>query len=534
MSLFIAKKRPLRLNTWITLLVCAVLLVALSVTSLLIAYNTAENTRESLREKTMDIASTVSHSPVVIEGLLAEEEAQVQEYTVEVQNETDVEYIVVMDMNHVRLSHPHEARIGELFVGDDEALAFRGNRYTSVAEGTLGESMRAFVPVWNDEEQIGVVSVGILTERINESMLDSQQMILVGSSLGLFVGFLGAVLLARKVKRTMHGLEPNEISQLLQEREAMLSSVREGILAIDEQGKIVVANEAARTLFAKAGLFSSVIGEDVEDILPEFRLQQVLYSRKVEHDQFQAVNGLEMVVNRVPVYVDNRVVGAIATFREKTELTSVAEQLTGAKTYAETLRAQTHEFMNKLHVMTAMVHTNAYEELDDYIKQISYNYQTEVGWVSQHINDPVLAGFLMNKLSYLEEKHIEVVLASGKPWPTINHTETLDAVITILGNLLDNAAEAVNDETQPLIHVMVDDEVDELYVSIHDNGAGMDEETRQLLFKKGQSTKDWDRGYGLYLTKQALEQIGGALNLTTEKGGGTTFHVRFPNERRQS
>ncbi|RSL33580.1 two-component system sensor histidine kinase DcuS [Salibacterium salarium] len=536
MKTFTKKRIPIRLRTWITLLVCLVLIVALTVTGILTARDAAVNARETQAEKTMDIAHTVSYSQIVRDGLQdAEAPGDIQEYTRRVQTETNVAYIVVMNMDHIRQSHPVEQRIGQYFVGNDENRAFRGEMYTSVAEGTLGESLRSFVPIEDEDgSQIGVVSVGILLDNVESVMMDRQQMVYIGSAVGLFVGTIGAVFLARRVKQTLHGLEPREIAQHLQEREAMLASVREGIIAINEDGTIVVANDAARGIFQRAGLMKNPMGQPVDSFFDSSRLKEVLRHQEAEYDQEQQLNGLDIVVNRIPVIAKGGVVGAIATFREKTELTSLVEQLTGARHYAETLRTQTHEFMNKLHVMSAMVHTESYEELNDYIQQISTNYKQEVGSVSRIVKDPVLAGYLLRKFSYFQENGGDVELDGDYPLPLLRDTEQMDGLITIIGNVTDNAWEAVQNQAHKQINLTINHIDSLLHFSVSDNGPGMSEADRQNMLQQGLSTKGENRGYGMQLTQKALQELNGTMDIFSEKGKGTTIKITIPYEGDQS
>lgn len=524
------EKRPLPLTTWITFLVLAVLILSLSVTSVLVAVEAASTTREDQAAQATNLAISVSRSPLTVEALASgqEENAELQQYTLDVQEAAGVEYIVVMNMDHIRLTHPNESRIGERFVGNDEDASFNGETYTSIAEGTLGESMRAFVPVWEGSTQVGVVSVGILMDNINSEVISSQRDIYIGSGAGLLIGVAGAVWLARRIKKTMHGMEPAEISQLVEERESMLASVREGIIAIDQNASIILANRAASAMFKKAGIYGEPLGQQVKEFLPKSKLHEVLEHGDSEFDEEQDLNGMDIVVNRVPVYAEGRLVGALATFRDKSELTAVIKQLSGAKVYAETLRAQTHEFMNKLHVMSAMVFTESYEELKGYIEQISHTYQTEVGWVTRYISDPVIAGYLMNKLNYFQENNVIVSMEGDNPWPLLEEPEYLDVVITVIGNLTDNAYEAVKEVEEAEIVIDINYQKSILHFSIEDNGPGIEKEELDDLFVRGFSTKGTDRGYGLYLLKNALDTVDGTLDISSEPGQGSVFHVKIP------
>lgn len=525
------KKIHIRLQTWLTLLVCVVVLVALSVSGYLIGSRSADNVRAYQAEKAMDVASTISQTKLVIDGLTGASPAEeIQRFTKAVQDDTNVEYIVVMNTEHIRLSHPVTERIGEYFVGNDEDRAFEGERYTSSAHGTLGESMRAFVPVWAEGEIVGVVAVGILLDNIQLTVFESVKTSYIGIGAGLLIGMVGAFLLASRVKRTLFGLEPKEIAQILREREAIFESVREGIVAIDERGEIVVANQAAFHFFQRAGLDGDPIGQKINDFLPASGLKEVLINERLVHDQSQKFRGIDIIVNRVPVISGDKIVGALVTFKDKSELTSLIEQLSGAKAYAEMLRAQTHEFMNKLHVISAMVHTESYEELAAYTTYLSESYQRAGDELFQLVKDPVIAGYLSNKVGEFRNSDVDIELSGEGPVPILKEVQKMDKIITIIGNLCDNAYEAVLDQEEKKIQMTISHMDNQFHFSLQDNGGGLDVKGNETLFTKGISTKGEDRGYGLYLTKQALDDLGGTLQVTSVDGQGTQFSINIPYE----
>ncbi|MEY8752561.1 DcuS/MalK family sensor histidine kinase [Alkalicoccobacillus gibsonii] len=524
-------KRSYRLQTVIVLFVCTVLVLSLSLAGILVAIDNAKSTRSALEDKVWTIATSFARSPVVIEGLEnVETQARLLEYTEEVQSETNVEYIVVIDMDRVRLTHPTPEMIGERFVGNDVERAFKGETYSSTAEGTLGESLRTFFPVYNEQtgEQIGVVAVGMLTDHINAAVYRSQAMVWIGGLVGLVAGLIGAILLARKIKRSMQNLEPVEIAQLLESREAMLSSVQEGIIAVDAYGKIILLNEAAVRILQKAGKTDHVLHKEMAVVLPEFELEDVLKNGKIQRNKQLSLQELELVVNRVPLTLNDQRIGAMVTFQDKTELTHAMDQLSGVKSYAEALRLQTHEFMNKLHVVSAMVHTKSYEELQAYIQTISTYYQEDVGWISRHVNDPVLVGYLLNKLKMVKNQGIKVQLIGECSWPSIKDPNQLNALITVIGNSLDNAVEALQDIDDPVIELTIDLDGEQMLWQVKDNGKQTTQLQLDQLVEKGTSTKGAERGYGLYLMNTYIKDSHGKLTFTANVDGGVTLRAIVP------
>lgn len=525
-----AKKSFLNLQTKITVLVCGVVAVALLVANILVSSYVASSTQKGLAEKAADIARIIARSDEVIGALSGQRnEAEIQTFANDIRSATNVEFIVVIDMNRIRKSHPDSSKVGQRFVGGDEEAALAGQEYTSLAEGTLGPSLRAFAPIFaTDGKQIGVVSVGILLNKVQHAVDQSRAVIYMSVVFGMLVGVLGAILLARSIKKTLFGLEPFAFARLLEERSAMLLSVREGIIAVDKAARITLVNGEAIRVLNQAGIQGDPIGKKVDSFVPNTRLTDVLRTGRAELDQEQDLKGVTLLTNRVPVSVDGEIVGAIATFRDKTQMRQLAEQLTGVRNYAEALRSQTHEFMNKLHVILGMVRLQCYDQIADYISGIAHQYQAEVGFVVRRIQDPVLAGFLLGKLSHAREAGIDLTLSEDSFLPEPADPEIIQDLVTVLGNLVNNAFEAVGDTAVKCIDVDCHYHEGILFIEVSDSGPGMEAGQIDHLFTKGYSTKADDRGLGLFLVQRSLDRINGTIEVFSEKGNGTRFVVSVP------
>lgn len=328
----------------------------------------------------------------------------------------------------------------------------------------------------------------------------------------------------------MFGLEPFAIAQMFEERSAMLQSVKEGIVAVDNQSYITIANEEAMKIFQKAGINGNPIGKKVGEYVPNTNLQKILQTGEAELDQEQDLHGIRILANRIPVIVDGEIVGAITSFRDKTEIRQLAEKLTDVSNYAEALRSHTHEFMNKMHTIMGMISTKDYDRVTDYVTQIANQYQVEVGSVVSKIKDPVLAGFLLGKISLVREAGGEMILSeeSFLPAPAEGEGEVVHELIIIIGNLINNAVEAIEQSKTRLITLDLSYESDILIIEVSDTGQGIDEEMKKNIFKKGYSNKGTDRGLGLYLIERSLERLGGEITVVSRVGYGTTFKVVLP------
>lgn len=527
------KKRKRLWNLWktITLLVCTVVIFSLLVTDILISHNVERTTEDSQAEKAKTIAHIVANDSIVIDGLIGKADtAAIQTYTNRILKNTGVQFIVVMDMNGIRKSHPNPQKIGHHFIGGDEGPALKGKEHVSLAEGTLGISMRVFVPVFSETgEQLGAVAVGISADNVKERVKESRHIIYIGVGVGVLVGIIGAILLARHIKKSLFGLEPHRIAKILEERNTMLQSVKEGIIAVDKEANVTLINNEAKRLFKKSGLEEDFIGKDVELYMPNSRIKEVLQMGEVQLNEEQNIYGITIVTNRVPLYVKGEIVGAIATFRDKTEIRKLAEELTGIRLYAEALRAQSHEFMNKMHVVLGLTHMKQYEELQKYISGMVSEHQYEIGGIMKRIKSPVFAGFLLGKLSYAREKNIKLIISEDSYMPEIADESITHELITIVGNLIDNALEAVTNCEKKQVEVEIQ-YGDTLIITVQDTGKGIQEEIG-ALFTKGYSTKGDNRGYGLYLVKESIQRINGEIHVYSLVGKGTTITIEIPKGR---
>ncbi|XJZ26542.1 DcuS/MalK family sensor histidine kinase [Bacillota bacterium Lsc_1132] len=526
----IRRKRGFTLQTRIILLVCSVVILSLLVTDLLITVQTSKDVQENLAEKATDVARMIASTNLVKEALTQQEkQEELQTFANEIRRKTNVEFVVVMDMKGIRKTHPVPDKVGKHFVGGDEGTVLRGKESVSVARGTLGLSLRSFTPVFdNSGKQIGAVAVGISLEKVNREIAKSRKIIYLAIGFGVLVGIIGALFLARKIKGILLGLEPNEIAKLLEERSSMLQSAREGIVAVDADGFITLVNHEGIRLFQKGGLNEPPIGKLMDEYLPTSKICAVLHSGVPELDVELDLNGVTILANKVPVVVEGKTVGAIMSFRDKTEIKLLADQLAGTKLYAEALRAQTHEFMNKLHAIAGLNDIGDQQMLSAYIAKILNHQQTEVGFVVSRFKDPILAGFLLGKLSFARESGVELSISGDSILPEPADQEIVHEVITILGNLIDNALEAVTDSSSKKVSVRFDYFENILNIEVHDSGKGIEEVISRHVFLKGFSTKGENRGYGLFLVMQSLEKIKGKIEVHSQKGKGTTFIVSIP------
>ncbi len=524
------KHLPLRLQ--IIILVVVVLALPLIAANIQITRDIDDQIHDQAGEKAEEISNIIVSSPVVINGLKnldAISLQEIQEYTQTIKKIAGVEFIVVIDMKGIRVSHPDTAKIGKPMVGGDEVRVLNGQTYISSAQGSLGLSLRAFKPIFDDKhQQVGAVVVGIMSSSIDQAVARVNQPIMSALTLALLIGIVLAVILANSIKKILFGLEPVAIARLLGERNAILESVREGIIAIDRESRLTVVNSEAKRILGMAGIHGDIIGEKVDKSIPHTRLSEVLRSGELEFDREQDLNGITILTNRVPLYADGVIVGAIATFRDMSEVSKLAEELTGVNRYVEALRSSAHEFLNKLHVINGLARSDNRQVLAEYLADIIDENQQELEFIDDAIKDPILAAFLTGKFSRARELGVDLFIDIDEVIPNISDPKVTHSLVTLLGNLIDNGLDAVQQAEIKELNIRFSLLNHMLEIEIDDTGPGMPVEKIAQMFQRGYSTKGKNRGIGLFLVSAALDKLNGTMDVSSNPGDGMNFLIRIP------
>lgn len=507
-----------------------IVLLSLMILSLFMGYKQANQTKENLAEKVRMSASHIAHHTLVRESLIAgDTNPALIEVIEHIRAENDLMYIVVMDTDKKRFTHPVRKEIGQTFVGTDADSVFNGERYVSENVGTLGRSLRAFHPVLDDEgNQIGAVSVGISTDAIADAVLENILMLILIAAVSLMIGLIGAWVLANRLKKTLNGMEPKEIAIAIQERDSMLEAVDDGILAVNKAGEVLWVNNTAKQFLRRKGYQGEFERVPLKLIWPELNLQKALDSTSSFYNELIKKGDVETVVTCVPMYVHQQCVGALATFKERSHLNDMMRQLVGAEVYARSLRSETHEFMNKLHIIQAMVETESYLELKDYIEDLSERYHLKTASAASEVEklvaDVSIAHYITKQISWMEQMGVSVHLQSGTPWPSMN-AEFIDVWVTVIGNTFENAWEAMQHKEDKRLTLTLKQVGGVLRYVVEDNGIGFSSNEQGKALK---STKKGDRGYGLANIQQKLRTFNGTIDILSEQEKGTIITVHIP------
>ncbi|GAA4873537.1 sensor histidine kinase [Saccharopolyspora cebuensis] len=480
---------------------------------------------EQYGQRALGVARAVAADPDLARATAAGDPAGlVRDRAQRVRQATGALFIVVADRGGIRLSHPDPEQIGEPVSTDPAALA--GREVVDVQRGTLGPSARGKVPLREPGGRIvGQVSVGFDAQDIDTAFLR-----LLGTSAALtggalLVGIAGSALLVRLLKRRTLGLEPHELAELLRQREAVLHGIGEGVLAV-AAGRISLANgEAARLLGPAASP-----GAPLDDLDLPPRLREAITARQPLDHVIAVVGPRVLVANHRVVRRGGADLGSVLTLRDRTDLEALSRELEAVRGTTDVLRAQRHEFSNRLHVLSGLLQTGHHQEAVDYLHALSTGTVAGLGPAADAVRDPYLASFLAAKKAGALERGVELVLGETS-WVETPVAAPVE-VLTVLGNLVDNACEAAQVGARRPARVEVDllSEGTALHVSVLDSGDGVPERARDEVFAQGISTKGGERGMGLALARQSARSLGGDLRLADPGGttGGALFVARLP------
>jgi two-component system CitB family sensor kinase len=483
----------------------------------------------SYEGRSLAVADSVAALPAVREAVRAgDPDRALQPLAEEIRLATGATFIVITDEQGIRFTHPNPERIGEM-VSTDPEPALSGGRWSGTQEGTLGVSVRGKVPiVAGDGRIVGMVSVGFLQAEVGSQLLSQLPTLAAFLAAALTLGALSSLFLARHLKSQTFGLEPAEIASLLEQREAILHGIREGAVAVDLDGRITLVNDEARRLLA---LEPSDMGRQVDDIVGPGRVRDVLLGTLDRPDQLVITDGRVLVANRMPVYLHGVVTGAVVTFRDRTELAEVLRELEGVRTVTDALRAQAHEFSNRIHTIVGLIELGRHAEAITMSTEDAVVHQELIETLLGRVGDPTLTALLLAKAVVASERGISLRLADD----TLLVGELADPrdLVTVVGNLVDNALDAV--AAGPTadgrwVDVAVRTDGDAVVVRVHDSGPGIDPAIQDRLFEEGFTTKEPGsqpmRGLGLALVQQVVRRRGGSVSVSTE--GGAAFTVRLP------
>jgi two-component system, CitB family, sensor kinase len=487
-------------------------------------------------QRALAIAETTAIMPS-IRAALADGDAKrtVESLAEQVISRTGASYVVVIDRRRIRHSHPIPALIGQPVA--EPLVALDGRGHVGIDPGNLGRSANGKAPIFgSDGTVIGEVSAGLLENRVSSEAAGQLPSLAAYALVALAGGIIVASGLARRLKRQTFGLELDEIAALLQDREATLHGIREGIVALDPAGRVSLINDQANVLLHTP---PGSVGRPVSELFPDGRLLDLLAGNGSGQDQVVLFGDRLLVVNRMPVTRRGKDLGIVVTLRDRTELEAALRELDDVRGFTDALRAQQHEFSNRMHVIAGLLELGRYQEAESFVSEVSGATAGLAVELATRISSPRVVALLVAKTTVAIERGVDLIVTSESRLEV--DQDQANALVSIIGNLVDNAIDAAAGYTGrggasgPVAAVTVRflQDAQQSVVEVADTGPGIPPSAREFIFTDGWSTKaapgDRPRGLGLALVRQIAQRLGGDISIA--EGSGAVLRVTLPRRR---
>lgn len=528
--------RKLKLKPRMVLILGLIALLQTGFIGLFALHFLNESLDEQIGQRALHVAKTVAVMPGVIDAITRRDTEALQPLSMHIAKTNDARFVVIGDHSGIRLAHPTTERIGKPMHDDEgdrnEIALIHGKAYIQKATGSLGSSVRGKAPVFDPagETVVGVVSVGFLLDNVETIIARYRNTLAIVILASFTLSVLTAIWFANHFKRTIFGLEPEQIGHLYQERNATIESVREGIIAIDEKGRITTFNRAAvKTLGLPED--TPLTDRPISEVLPDSRMSEVLVTGEPQFDKEVWMQNQNFIVNRLPLKQENRIVGVVSSFRRKDELDLISRKLTRIQQYADTLHSQSHEYSNKLHTIAGLIQIGATDQALSLIGQETHDHQELIKILVEAVPDPVVAGCLLGKFNRSKELGIALRIDPESSMTEIPDRIPREKLVSIIGNLIDNALEATLKNNGKTVLLSMTDIGNDLILEIEDEGAGIPKKQQNHIFEKGITSKSGEgHGLGLHLVKQLLVQLEATITIERGDKNGSRFTLYIPKE----
>lgn len=476
-----------------------------------------------IKDNLCNAAFVVSTNPVIVDKLSKKEnDLTIQSITMKyVKNLKDVDIIVVADMDGRKYSHDDLKQIGDIFVGADKKEVLKsGKSYYSITQGSIGVTLRRFEPIYLNGSQIGFVMVG---KYYNDVKFLTRATEISYFSLFILV-FLATLILSkyfsRGIKKSMLSMEPEEIAKLYKEKKIIIDTISDGIIALDSNNQVVEINDNCVRLFQDFSL---------EKVLN--KLNPFLESGKFIEMKEMRINNKKLFITIKPIYDSNLYLGAVITLTDKEGINKIAKEITGVDEVVKDLRANNHEFKNKLHVILGLINIGQYDEARKYIMQIQQVQENNFQKYS-FIDDFYIRAMIISRELMAKEKNINFTITEDSSLNEDHDPIDHDDLVTILGNLIENAFEAcvANINEHKMVEVYLKEDDNSIHIEVTDNGVPIPKNIKGKIFERGISSKPNNSGIGLYLVKTKIDLYEGTIELKEFKNSKKFIITLFKEE----
>ena len=528
-------------HTQLVLIVTLALFLGVAGTLINIHFET-----EKRDQNLQNIATTIANSPLLTESSSYDNSNVIspilQQYLDSLKDSLgDIDVISVVNSNNVRIYHSNPDLIGTIYDGtfpqfDDNITGY----YISDDKGPSGNQRRAYAAIYDDEgHYVGFVMSIMLMKNIQTETLHTFLIFLLITIATILMELMISTELSGKIKNSLLGYEPDVFSAMYKIRDNILESLDEGIIAVNNNQNIQFINNAAITMLQgpKAQVVKDFIGKPIEIICSPKLLSPTLESGEKEFNiQDPAINNVDILIDKIPIKENDVIIGAVGILHNRTEFTKLMEDLTGTRYLVDSMRANNHDFTNKLHVILGLIQMEMYDEAISYIENITFVQRATISKIMNTINEPSVAALLIGKVARASELNINFILREGCYYFKTDLPLSSEALVTIIGNLIDNAFEAMNQKNTSYVEEKellfgIYSRPDAVLITADDTGTGISEADLEHIFENGYSTKGTGRGTGLYQVKNLIESLGGTISVESQLGVGTSFSVSFTEKK---
>lgn len=507
--------------TWIISIVTTMIIILLTGVIYWTWYNAMQ---KQVALDAMDQAIIIAENEIIQKNIVLENGyINISNALESIQLKTKIQYLYVINQEGVYFSHPLPSRINTLAKHDE----LKQSPLVSTPKHYYNQSSKAtvegYAPIFTDGIQSGVVVVGIYNGTILQTLRTHILYTIIFALIAIAVGVLIAYKLAKSIKREIYDLEPEEIAILLNQKELVLENIGEGIIVTDEQSHILMINQNAKLLMNTPGIQTndSLKGHPIEKYIETMqihRLEQFDSEVRLDNDII-----LKLQIKALKT-VDPRL-GYLYKLEDMSQVRRKAEELTNMVQLTQALRAQNHEFMNKLHTISGLIQLDEYEKALEFIELTSHTQQSIMGALNRQVKVPTISGLLLAKYSKAAEQKVKLVISEATSITRLPLHAIEDDITSILGNLIDNAIEALESVEAPQIEVTLTESTDSLVIVVKDNGPGMEPLQIQNSLKTGYSTKGENRGFGLPIVMEKVKMLDGNIAFESQNGLSCTIVI---------
>ena len=480
-----------------------------------------------------NVAETIAKSPLVVEAEYSNMDSYplLKEYLDSLCDTLkDIDVISVVTKESTRLYHSNEELIGTVYDGTIPDFKEKSrDYYTTTDNGPSGTQRRAYAAIYDEEgNYVGFVMAIMLMKNIKNETIQIILTFILITIIAILIELFISAELSDKIKKSLLGYEPDVFTSMFRMRDNILESLDEGIVAVDKVGKVQFINKSAVEMLTTDGKEDSFIGKYVSNLSNTIPALNPLCASETSRSVSSAYDNI--LIDTIPIKENDSVTGTVGILHDRKEYTKLMEDLTGTRYLVDSMRANNHDFTNKLHVILGLIQMEMYDEATSYIQNITMVQRETISKVMNCINEPAIAALLIGKIARASELNVKFVLREGCYYSSADISLPSEVLVTVIGNLIENAFEAMNDmnyDGQKELLFGMYSKPGALLITADDTGSGISDSNIGRIFENGFSTKGSGRGTGLYQVKNLIEAAGGKINVESQEGIGTSFTVSF-------